>query len=239
QFRIDGNLAFNRNEITKLSSGAEDTDVRRFQKTSDGDGATNLKAHAVNNPAGMYYVFQQVYDSNGKPIEGAFIDRDGNGTINEDDLYFYHNADPKMTFGIAAKLQYKQFDFSLAGHGSLGNWNYNGVAANSAALAPASVYSSSALTNKPKVAFETNFQEAQVLSDYYIQNASFFRIDNITAGYSFKGLFDKVGGRVYLTVQNPFVFTKYDGLDPEISGGVDNSFYPRPITFMLGLNLNF
>ena len=239
QFRIDGNLAFNRNEITKLSSGAEDTDVRRFQKTSDGDGATNLKAHAVNNPAGMYYVFQQVYDNNGKPIEGAFIDRDGNGTINEDDLYFYHNADPKMTFGIAAKLQYKQFDFSVAGHGSLGNWNYNGVAANSAALAPASVYSSSALTNKPKVAFETNFQEPQVLSDYYIQNASFFRIDNITAGYSFNGLFGKMGGRVYLTVQNPIVFTKYDGLDPEISGGVDNSFYPRPITFMLGLNLNF
>ncbi len=239
QWRIDANLAFNKNEITKLSSGAEDTDVRRFERTSDGDGATTIKAHAVNQHAGMFYVFQQVYGTDGKPIEGAYIDRNGDGSINEGDLYFYHNADPKMTFGISTKLQYKDFDFSIAGHGSLGNWMYNGVAANSAALAPNSVYAVSALTNKTKSAFETNFQEAQVLSDYYIQLASFFRIDNITLGYSFSNVFDKIGGRVYFTVQNPFVFTKYDGLDPEISGGVDNSFYPRPVTFLLGLNLNF
>ncbi len=239
QWRIDANLAFNKNEITKLSSGAEDTDVRRFERTSDGDGATTIKAHAVNQHAGMFYVFQQVYGADGKPIEGAYIDRNGDGSINEGDLYFYHNADPKMTFGISTKLQYKDFDFSIAGHGSFGNWMYNGVAANSAALAPNSVYAVSALTNKTKSAFETNFQEAQVLSDYYIQLASFFRIDNITLGYSFSNVFDKIGGRVYFTVQNPFVFTKYDGLDPEISGGVDNSFYPRPVTFLLGLNLNF
>ena len=239
QWRIDANIALNKNEITKLSSGAEDTDVRRFERTSDGDGASTIKAHAVNHHAGMFYVFQQVYDDNGKPIEGAYIDRNGDGLINEDDLYFYHNADPKMTFGVSTKLQYKNFDFSIAGHGNLGNWMYNGVAANSAALARNSVYATSTLTNKTKSAFETNFQEAQVLSDYYIQLASFFRIDNITLGYSFSNIFDKVGGRVYFTVQNPFVFTKYDGLDPEIASGVDNSFYPRPVTFLLGLNLTF
>ncbi len=239
QLRLDANLAFNRNEITKLSSGAEDTDIRRFAATSDGDGATTIKAHAVNNPAGMFFVFQQVYDADGHPIEGAFIDRDESGSIDEKDLYMFHNADPKATFGVAAKLQYKKFDFSLAGHGSLGNWMYNGVAANSAALAPENVYSSSALTNKTRFAFQTNWQKAQVLSDYYIQLASFFRIDNMTLGYSFDKIFDKVGGRVYCTVQNPFVFTKYEGLDPEISSGIDNSFYPRPVTFLLGLNLNF
>lgn len=238
-WRIDANLAFNKNEITQLSSGAQDTDVRRFERTSDGDGASTIKAHAVNQHAGMFYVFQQVYNADGKPIEGAYVDRDGNGSINEDDLYFYHNADPKMIFGISTKLQYKNLDFSIAGHGNLGNWMYNGVAANSAALAPNSVYAVSALTNKTRSAFETNFQEAQVLSDYYIQLASFFRIDNITVGYSFQNVFNKIGGRLYCTVQNPLVFTKYDGLDPEISGGIDNSFYPRPVTFLIGLNLNF
>ncbi|MCR5456251.1 MAG: SusC/RagA family TonB-linked outer membrane protein, partial [Bacteroidales bacterium] len=245
QWKLDVNAAYNKNEITKLSSASEDTDIRRFQKTSDVDGATDLKAHSVNNPAGMYYVFQQVYDANGKPIEGAFVDRNNDGTVNESDLYLYHNADPDVTFGISSRWQYKKFDLSLAGHGSIGNWNYYGVAANGAATNAQGIYSAGALVNKLASAFETSWQQSWPLSDYYIRNASFFRVDNITLGYSF----DKIGGeqsflkgisgRIYATVQNPLVFTKYDGLDPEISGGVDNSFYPRPVTYLLGLNLNF
>lgn len=188
----------------------------------------------------MYYVYEQVYDKAGNPIEGCYVDRNGDGLVNEDDLYLYHSADPKVMFGVSTKLQFKNWDFSIAGHGSLGNWNYNAVSSYNAELSPARLYANEFMSNLTQTALKTNFQSKKVLSDYYVQNASFFRIDNITLGYSFKKLFDsKLSGRVYGTVQNPFVFTSYDGLDPEVSGGVDSNFYPRPLTMMLGLNLNF
>ena len=195
--------------------------------------------HSVH-PAGMFYVYEQVYDENGKPLEGVFVDRNDDGIVDENDLYFYHNADPKVTYGFSTKLQYKNWDFSIAGHGNAGNWIYNSVAANSAELSRARLFANAFLSNRTEYAFDTNWQTSKVLSDYYVQNGSFFRIDNITLGYSFDKLFtSRLGGRIYATVQNPFVFTKYKGLDPEISGGFDDNFYPRPITYMLGLTLNF
>lgn len=213
--------------------------MRRFESTG-GDGGFQLKAHAVGHEAGMYYVYEQIYDTNGNPIEGCYADRNGDGQINEDDLYLYHSADPKVIFGLSTKLQYKNWDFSIAGHGAAGNYNYNAVAANNAEISPARIYANEFLTNRVMSAFDINFQTKKVLSDYYVQDASFFRIDNITLGYSFANLFNKkINGRVYGTVQNPFVITSYDGLDPEVGGGIDSNFYPRPLTVMFGLNLNF
>ncbi|MCD8193844.1 MAG: SusC/RagA family protein, partial [Tannerellaceae bacterium] len=194
----------------------------------------------VGYASGMYYVYEQVYDENGKPIEGMYKDRNGDGQINEDDLYLHKNSVAPWTFGLNTKLIWKAWDFSIAGHGSAGNYNYNGMAANNAEISPARVYTNESLSNRVTSAFEAGFQTKKLLSDYYIQNASFFRVDNITLGWSF----DKIAtlplrGRIYGSVQNPVVFTKYKGLDPEVFGGVDNDFYPRPLTMMLGVNLNF
>ncbi len=238
-WNLGANISFNKSKIIQLTNGDNSTAMRRYSSTG-GDGGFQLKAHAVGHEAGMYYVFEQVYDKNGKPVEGAYVDRNGDRKINEDDLYLHHSATPKATYGITSKLQWKNWDFDITGHGSIGNYNYNGVAANHAAMSPSSIYANEFLVNRVMSVFDTNFQRKKTLSDYYIQNASFFRIDNITLGYSFThigGL--ETGGRAYFTVQNPFVFTPYEGLDPEISSGIDNDVYPRPTTFMFGLNLNF
>lgn len=237
-WELNGNMAFNKSKIIELSNGDQSTSMRRFE-TTGGDGGFQLKAHAVGHEPGMFYVYEQVYDANGKAIEGAYVDRNGDNAINESDLYLHHNADPKLLYGINSKLMYKNWDFSVSGHGALGNYNYNAVAANSAELSAPRIYANEFLVNVTQFAFDTNFQTKKVLSDYYVQNASFFRIDNITLGYSFSNLFNaKLNGRVYGTIQNPFVFTAYKGLDPEIGGGLDTNFYPRPLTMLFGVSLN-
>jgi iron complex outermembrane receptor protein len=233
------NVAYNNNNITELSYGDNKSAIRRFGNTG-GDGGFQLKAHKVGYASGMYYVYEQVYDEQGKPIEGMYVDRNGDDKINEDDLYLHHNSTPDWTFGFNTKLTFKQWDFSVNGHASLHNYNYNATASNNATMAQSSIYANEFLSNRPKSAFDTNFDVAQKLSDYYIQDASFLRIDNITLGWSFKQAFgSSLMGRVYTSVQNPVVFTKYSGLDPEVNGGVDSNFYPRPLTVMLGVNLNF
>ncbi|MGQ1946530.1 SusC/RagA family TonB-linked outer membrane protein [Geofilum sp. OHC36d9] len=232
------NFAYNENEITALTQNDKSA-LNRFGNTG-GDGGFNLLAHAVGHPHSMYYVYEQVYDDSGKPIEGMYVDRNNDGQINEEDLYLYHKFTPDWNIGFNTKVSWKAWDLSLSSHGSFGNYNYNAVAANNAELAPARVYANEFLSNRHQSAFETNFQYKRVLSDYYVQDASFFRIDNITLGYSFKNLLkQKITGRVYGSVQNPVVFTSYEGLDPEVYGGVDNNFYPRPITTMIGLSLSF
>lgn len=232
------NFAYNKNEITALTQNNQSA-LNRFGNTG-GDGGFNLMAHAVGHPHSMYYVYEQVYDDSGNPIEGLYVDRNNDGQINEEDLYLYNKFTPDWTIGFNTKLSWKAWDLSLASHGNFGNYNYNAVAANNSELAPARVYANEFLSNRHKSAFGTNFMYKRVLSDYYVQDASFFRIDNITLGYSFDNVFrQRINGRVYASVQNPFVFTKYEGLDPEVFGGVDNDFYPRPITTMFGLSLNF
>lgn len=238
-WELNANVAWNKNKIISLTDGDNATSMRRYGSTG-GDGSFQLKAHTVGNPAGMFYVYEQVYDNNGKPLEGVFVDRNNDGALTEDDLYLYHKADADFTYGMSTKFQYKKWDLAMAGHGSWGNWIFNGSAANNAELSAGRLFANSFLSNRPQSAFDTNFQAKTLLSDYYIQNGAFFRIDNISIGYSFEKLFGaKISGRVSGTVQNPFVFTAYKGLDPEIGGGVDNSYYPRPITYMIGLNLNF
>nr|WP_321408508.1 TonB-dependent receptor [uncultured Carboxylicivirga sp.] len=232
------NFAYNKNEITALTFNNEAA-MNRFGNTG-GDGGFNLLAHSVGHPHSMYYVYEQIYDEAGNPIEGMYVDRNNDGTINEEDLYLYHKFTPDWNLGFNTKLSYKSWDLSIASHGSLGNYNYNAIAANNAELAPARVYANEFLSNRHATAFETNFQYKRVLSDYYVQDASFFRIDNITLGYSI----DKILGfdtktRLSLAVQNPVVFTNYKGLDPEVFGGVDSNFYPRPIMYVFGVSVNF
>lgn len=229
-WQVGANFAYNKNKITKLTAG-DDKDTRLV---------SGVVVNMVGYSSWMYYVYEQIYDDNGKPIEGMYKDQNNDGIINDDDLRPYKKAAGDWTFGLNTKLNWKAWDLSIAGHGSLGNYNYNQIAASNAALSPTSIYNNESLSNRVNSAFDSNFQLAQPLSDYYVQNASFFRIDNIVLGWSFnKSKLLPISGRLFTSVQNPFVFTRYKGLDPEIFGGVDGSLYPRPITYLFGVNLNF
>ncbi len=229
-WEIGTNFAYNKNKITKLSA-EDDKDAKR---------RVGMNVHMVGYAANMYYVYEQIYNEQGKPIEGFYKDQNNDGQINEQDLRPYKNPTPEWTLGLNTKLIWKAWDLSIAGHGSLGNYNYNAVAANNAGLSSTTVYANEFLSNRVSSAFNTNFQTGQSLSDYYVQDASFFRIDNVVLGWSFKQSKQfPFNGRIYGTVQNPFVFTKYDGLDPEVFGGYDGNVYPRPVTILLGVNLNF
>lgn len=238
---INYNVTYNRNHITKLTTGNQEG----YYVPTGGIFQGSIQAHAVGYPAGSYFVYQQVYDNHGKPIEGLYVDRNGDHQITEADKYFFHNATPDFTMGFATKIVYKAFDFGVSARANIGNYVYNSVAAERMNVGRNGVWSPlEFFENKVMSAFETNFTGGSgitFMSDYYVQNASFARIDNITLGYSFGKLFGGVisGGRLSGTVQNPFIFTKYKGLDPEIFGGIDGSIYPKPIVSIIGLTLNF
>lgn len=237
------NITYNKNEITKLTTGDSENYYVAAGDNIGGGRDMKAMAHAVGHPASSFYVYQQVYDENGKPIENEFVDRNGDGTINGDDRYFYKKPTADVLMGLTSRLSYKSWDFSFSLRASLNNYVYNSVEAGGSDCNPTSVYSFGALNNRPLMGVANNIQNLKdntLLSDYFVQNASFMKCDNITLGYSFKKLFSApIGGRVYAAVQNVFTITKYKGLDPEVEKGLDNNIYPRPLTTLIGLSLNF
>lgn len=237
-WEITANATYNKNEITELI-GDEDYFVATGG-ISAGTGG-NCQAHAVGHPASSFYVYQQVYDKQGMPIEGVYVDRDGNGVINQDDKYFYKSPAAPWTAGLSSRLSYKNWDFGFSLRASFDNYVYNDTEAGNSNVSTGNVYRLGFLSNYPTMVLDRAWQSNDnVLSDYYVQNASFLKCDNITLGYSFDKLFGaKIGGRIYGSVTNVFTITDYKGIDPEVSGGIDNNMYPRPITALLGLTLNF
>ena len=237
------NITYNKNEITKLTTGDSENYYVAAGDNIGGGRDMKAMAHAVGHPASSFYVYQQVYDENGKPIENEFVARNGDGTINGDDRYFYKKPTADVLMGLTSRLSYKSWDFSFSLRASLNNYVYNSVEAGGSDCNPTSVYSFGALNNRPLMGVANNIQSKNdntLLSDYFVQNASFMKCDNITLGYSFKKLFGApIGGRVYAAVQNVFTITKYKGLDPEVEKGLDNNIYPRPLTTLIGLSLNF
>lgn len=237
------NITYNKNEITKLTTGDSENYYVAAGDNIGGGRDMKAMAHAVGHPASSFYVYQQVYDENGKPIENEFVDRNGDGTINGDDRYFYKKPTADVLMGLTSRLSYKSWDFSFSLRASLNNYVYNSVEAGGSDCNPTSVYSFGALNNRPLMGVANNIQSKNdntLLSDYFVQNASFMKCDNITLGYSFKKLFGApIGGRVYAAVQNVFTITKHKGLDPEVEKGLDNNIYPRPLTTLIGLSLNF
>ena len=244
---VDYNFTYNHNEITELIGD----DPNYFVPTGGIGGGTgvNAQAHAVGHPASSFYVYQQVYDKAGKPIEGQVVDRNGDGTITEADKYFYKSPMAPVTMGLSSRLEYKSWDFGFTLRASLGNYVFNNLMSGNVNMSAAEVYSggNNFYGNRPVAALDYNWQTYDLeakLSDHWVQNGSFLKCDNITLGYSFDSLFKcgnykGIGGRVYATASNVFCITKYDGIDPEVFGGIDNNLYPRPISFILGLNLNF
>ena len=239
---LGGNIAYNNTEITKLTASANDKTGVETGGISGGVG-NNIQMHQVGFPPSAFYVYQQVYDADGRPIEGEYVDRDGNGTITADDRYFYHKPAADITLGLNTTFTYKNWTLAASGHGSIGNWVYNNVASDGEMLAD--LWTNNFNSNRLNSAAWSNFKQACYLSDYYVRDASFFKIDNITLGYTFPQLFKSakldraMGLNVFATVQNVATFTKYDGLDPEVFSGIDNNLYPRPRTYVVGVKFNF
>ena len=244
---IDYNFTYNHNEITELIGD----DPNYFVPTGGIGGGTgvNAQAHAVGHPAYSYYVYQQVYDAKGKPIEGQVVDRNGDGVITESDKYYYKSPMAPVTMGLSSRLEYKKWDLGFSLRASIGNYVFNNLMSGNVNLSAGELYSSgnNFFGNRPVAALDYNWQTYDLeakLSDHWVQNGSFLKCDNITLGYSFDSLFKGgnykgIGGRIYATASNVFCITKYKGIDPEVFGGIDNNLYPRPLSFILGLNLNF
>ena len=230
------NATYNVNEITKLLL----TDDPKYIGILYGDAFTGQKqVTRVGHPAYSFFVNRQVYDTNGKPVEGLYVDESGEGGgVNGDnaDKYIYHNPVADFLLGLSARFEYRNFDFSASARGSIGNYVYNQIAAGASYDQMQQI---GYWKNFTRALDETDFVKRQFTSDYFVENASFLKLDNVSAGYNFGKLFGTVGARVSFTVQNALILTKYSGLDPEVPGGIDNNFYPRPRTFMLGIGLTY
>ena len=236
------NVTYNRNRITKLTF-TEDPNYegQRFGGRAGGTGGTIL-INSVGYNRGAFYVYKQIYDAAGKPIDNLFEDINRDGVISEKDLYRYKSANPDVFLGFNGNIGYKRFNAGFIARASLGNYMYNNVASATGAtrniLNPLGF-----LSNGSSDVLVSGFKgegDKYFSSDYYVQNASFFRIDNVNLGYNFGKVFNnKADMRFNFNVQNVLVISRYKGADPENAGGIDNNFYPRPRTFVAGINLDF
>lgn len=239
-WEISFNATYNKNEITKLTT-VDDPDYLGVETGGISGGVgNNIQMHSVGYPANSFFVYEQVYDDDGLPIQGMYVDRDGDGEITNADRYHYKDPAADFYFGISSRLNWKDWDFSFSGRANFGNYVYNNVESENAVYErlyrPEGPYVGNVTTSVTN----TGFVNPQYLSDYYIQDGSFFRMDNISVGYTFNDLWNERSSlRLSATINNAFIITEYDGIDPEISGGIDNRIYPRPTAYVFGVNLQF
>ncbi|MEP6927028.1 MAG: TonB-dependent receptor, partial [Ginsengibacter sp.] len=241
-WNVNLNGTYNTNKVTKLTISSDPNyPGNKYGGISGGVGNTVL-INAVNQSRGSFYVYKQVYGDNGKPIENVFADLNRDGIINEKDLYVYKSADPNYLFGASSNVSYRNWSAGFVLRANLGNYIYNNTFSSTGTIRNI-INPLNYLSNGSTNLLETNFTgsgDKFFLSDYYIENASFLRMDNINIGYTFDKLLRNLGTlTVTGNVQNVFIVTNYKGLDPEISFGIDNNFYPRPRTYSIGLSLGF
>ena len=241
QWEISTNFTYNKNEITELTG---ESSIVMTGDISSGTG-NKCQAHSVGHPARSFYVYQQVYDDNGLPLEGVYVDRNADGVINDSDRYFYKSPAAPYIAGLSSRLQYKNWDFGFGLRANFDNYVFWDKEAGYSNVSKRYDSSFGYLQNVIPGAVERNWSTYDhALSDYFVHNASFLKCDNITLGYSFDGLFgggkyNGLSGRVYASGTNVFTITKYEGIDPEVESGIDNNMYPRPFTIQVGLNLSF
>lgn len=240
------NVAHNENQITKLLQNNDPNSLGNLVGGISGGLGGTVENQQVGYPINSFFVFQQIYNAQGKPIEGLYVNQTGlSGPVtgNNANRIRFHSPNPMAILGINSRFNYKKFDFFFSGHASLGNWVYNNNESSKAYFG--NLYNQSGFFNNlPSTIFNTNFYQPQSLSSYYIQNASFFRMDNMSLGYDIGEVVQKLKARVNFTVQNAFFITKYKGIDPEVnngglSPGIDNGLYPRPRIYLVGLNFTF
>jgi len=239
EWSISANFTWNSSKITKLNT--IDTDDNYVKTGNAGGTGKYLQVHKVGETPYTFFLLKQAYDDTGKPLDGQYVAADGSITTSEEDANKYVTGKSSMApyfYGLSTRLNYKNWDLGINGHGSINNYVYNYVAASDSydALYSSQGTSSNILHSTVK----SGFTQQRLYTDYFLENASFFRIDNITLGYTFHKLW-RTGSNIRLSfaVQNVYTFTGYSGIDPEIYNGIDNNVYQRPRVFMLGLNLNF
>ncbi|WP_267405423.1 SusC/RagA family TonB-linked outer membrane protein [Chryseobacterium sp. GM_Chr_2] len=220
-----------RSEVTNLDSS------QVLVNSIGGATGTTIQVHTEGYQPNSFYVYQQVYDTAGKPIEGAYVDRNGDGIINNDDLYRYKSPAPDVLLGFSSKFNYKNWDLGFTMRASIGNYVYNNVASQYGT--EQGINLNQYLQNIQVSYLDTGFKRTQLLSDYYVENASFVRMDNINLGYNFPRFIKDSKLRIFGSVQNAFIITKYSGLDPEVFNGIDNNLYQRPRVYSLGFNFQF
>lgn len=236
QWSATFNATWQDNKITNLNlvPGTDDSDTFVGYMES-----TPVQVFKSGYAPRTFKVFKQIYDeATGRPIEGLYADLDGDGEITDNDKYYYHSPAPDWILGLSTSLRYKKWTLSTSLRAQLGNYLYNGYAANMGAWECTS-WSSGQVNNLSSSFLDTRFQKRQYASDYYVENASFLRMDNIQLGYNFGRIANCFDLNVSAMVQNVFTITKYKGIDPENAGGIDNSSYPRPRTYSLTIGLNF
>ncbi|HEY0899386.1 MAG TPA: TonB-dependent receptor [Sphingobacteriaceae bacterium] len=241
-WNVGFNTTYNNNEITKLTTVNDPNYPGVLVNGISGGTGNTIQIHSTGFNRASFYVYQQVYDANGKPLEDVYVDRNKDGIISDKDLYRFKNPDADVYLGLNSNMTYKNWNAGFVMRASIGNYVYNNVASSTGTLR--NIFNPlNYLNNGSRDVLYTNFTGSgsrYMLSDYYVQNASFLRMDNINLGYNFgRVLGNKANLRVNANAQNVFVITKYNGVDPEINGGVDNNFYLRPRTFVLGFNLDF
>lgn len=228
------NVGLNETQIDKLASG-QDIEVGGIA----GGTGSRIQVHREGYAPYSFFVYKQLYDTTGMPIEGAYVDINQDGIVNSSDRYIYKKPNADVNMGFQTSFTYKKVDFGFNLRANIGNYMYNNVNSNRAQYNL--LQATEALGNLPTSVLESGFNETSnvLISDYYMENASFLKMDNITMGYTFDKFKTPGTIRVWGGVQNVFTVTNYSGLDPEVFGGIDNTIYPRPRTYMLGANFNF
>jgi len=231
------NLTYNTNEIAKLTKFDDPTFIGVATGGISGGVGNTIQIHTVGYRPSSFFVLQQVYNGDGKPVEGLYVDRNKDGLINNLDYYRYQSPEPNWIIGATTSASYGKWSASTVLRANIGNYMYNNVFSGNGTFQPSSLRY---LSNVHRNFLSTEFMVPQYFSDYYVDNASFLRMDNFTLGYDFGSAIKGINSlRANFSVQNAFVVTKYQGLDPEIAGGIDNNFYPRPRIFTLGFNVEF
>jgi iron complex outermembrane receptor protein len=232
-WNINYNIAYNTNKITRLTATNDTT----YAGTYTGNGV--IQINSVGYGANAFYVYHQEYNNRtGKPIEGVYQDVNGDGIINNKDLYHYKTPFPKVIMGFSTELNYRKWTLSTVLRANLGNYMYNGISTN--AIQANMFNPLGYLANTFTDILSTHFYYSGPQSDYYIQNASFLKMDNLGLSFNAGHVFHNDANlRISANCQNVFTVTKYTGQDPELYGGIDNTFYPRPRTYVLGINLQF
>jgi len=234
------NASYNKTVITRLTTDDERPDYYGIETGGIAGGVgNNIQVHQTGHAPNSFFVYQQVYDMDGRPIEGAYVDRNEDGKIDIKDKYCYHKAAPDWTFGFNTQLSYKQWTLAMSAHSNVGNYVYNNISSNGDLLTD--LWTNNFVSNRHSSALTNNVaSKAQYWSDMYVQNASFLKIDNITLSRNFNFGPEKLMSlSVFATVQNVATLTQYEGIDPEIFSGIDNNMYPRPRTYILGVKYNF
>ena len=242
-WEITANAAYNKNKVVEL---AGDGQPIKYGDVGLGTGSTAM-CHQEGQPMGMFWVYQQVYDQNGKPLQGVVVDRDANGVIDDADRYYYKSSTAPWLFGLSSRLSFKNWDFGFSLRANVGNYifNKNKMGYRSKEfIGSGTGYMSNTMPYSSEINFKNTGRDIDALTDFFVENGSFLKCDNITLGYSFTNLFRGgsyagINGRIYASASNVFTITKYKGMDPEVNGGIDGDIYPRPLTLLLGLSLNF